>query len=91
MGEVCGKVYRMVRKQTDSRQNIIIPKRERRILRFETLNSFDRVPFYQDPGTVQFRMLPDILIVQIVNGALGSDVVDLEVGGSDNMAFVRLA
>ena len=77
--------------QTDSRQNIIIPKRECRILRFETFNSLDRVPFYQDPGTVQLGMLPYILIVQIVNSALGGDVVDLEVGGSDNMAFVRLA
>ena len=36
-------------------------------------------------------MLPDILVVQIVDGALGCDVVDLEVGSSDDMAFIGLA
>lgn len=76
---------------TNSRQNIIIPNRNRRILGPKALDALDRVPFDQDPGIAQFGMLADILVVQIIDGALGGDIVHLEVGGPNNVTLVRLA
>ena len=87
-GKGVGRV-RMV--GNNSRQNIIVSKRVGRIFRLEALDTPDRVPFDQDPGTAQLGMLADVLIVQIVDGALGGDVVDLEVGSSDNVTLVWLA